>query len=151
MTTRYYVHGDKIENKDELYYCAHCDAFVSENHFSEKEHKRTDKERYDLSIQGWNRLKQNSKNYHRENNSPNLFSHLPNPRKPKNSSFYRWLKKQKHRDDSIGDLANDALNDKNFPQSTNSLQKMKLHLSAKFACSAAIESLEEAYTEFNLS
>jgi hypothetical protein len=34
MTTRHYLHGDKIEGTDDQYFCQRCDAFVLSEHFA---------------------------------------------------------------------------------------------------------------------
>lgn len=149
MATRYFFHGDEVEAKPGQFYCAYCDAFVNEKHFSEISHSGTDKERYDRSVKGWEILMENSKgNLHRPSNASNLFSSLPKPRNPKSSPFYRWLVKQQDRDDPIGDLSNDVQRDQGFPIEIGSLEKIKSHLIDQFACNEAIQALEEAHEEF---
>ena len=75
----------------------------------------------------------------------NLFSDLP---KKKYGKFYKWLKKQKNRDDPVGDLAIDALRDESFPTDTDSFVIIKNHLSFNRACEKAIQALTEAFNEF---
>lgn len=149
MATRYYFHGDEVEDEPGRYYCAYCDWFVDQKHFTEESHSGTDKERYDRSMKSWTVLKKNSQgNLHRPINASNIFSSLPKPKKPKTSPFYRWLVKQQDRDDPIGDLSKDTQRDKGFPVETSLLEKIKKHLIHQFACNEAIQALEEAYQEF---
>jgi GNAT superfamily N-acetyltransferase/uncharacterized protein YozE (UPF0346 family) len=149
MTKRYYFHGDKIEDELEQYYCAYCDMFADEKHFSEILHSGTDKERYDRSVKGWKILKKNGNNsFHRLDNALNLFLKLPKPKNPKTSSFYRWIIKQKNRNDSIGDLSNDIRQDKLFPLETNSLKQIRKYLWNNSTCDEVIEALEKAHMEF---
>ena len=105
---RYYLHGDVSEINHNKYYCALCDTFKQKEHFySDKFHKVNNQENYSAALQ---RFKNASKTFLKYNIRPskvaNLFSDIP---KKKFGKFYRWLKKQKERDDPIGDLANDAL------------------------------------------
>ncbi len=149
MAKRSYFHGDEVEEQPGQYYCAYCDLFVSEKHFSETTHSGSDKEIYYHSVKGWKVLKKNSAGrLQRPNNASNLFSNLPNLKKPKTGTFYRWLVKQQDRDDPIGDLSNDAQRDKEFPLETSSLEKLRNHLIARLACNEAVQALEEAHKEF---
>ena len=149
MTTRYYFHGDRLIDEPSKYYCAYCDSFVDDKHFSETQHSGTDKARYDQSDKGWKVLSKKSiGRLHRPNNASNLFSSLSKPKKPETIPFYRWLLKQQDRDDPIGDLAKDIQRDKSFPIRTSSLQKLKDHLITKSPCDEAIQALEEAHAEF---
>lgn len=68
-------------------------------------------------------------------------------------TFYSWLKKQKDRDDPIGDLASDVLRDSTLDtvKKSNSLASWRSHLNQKGAPSQAIEALEEAFTEWKLT
>ena len=149
MPTRYYFHGDEVENEPGLFYCTYCDSFVDENHFLEKQHSGTDKERYDRCVKSWESVgKKDRGDFHRPSNASNLFFSLPKPKKVQTSPFYRWLAKQKDREDPIGDLSNDVQRDKSFPIETDSLEKIKSHLIRQSACNGAIQALEEAHEEF---
>jgi uncharacterized protein YozE (UPF0346 family) len=59
--------------------------------------------------------------------------------------FYTWLREQRKRDDPIGDLARDAMADKNFPQALN---RVRSHLLNAGACSEALVAFNEARKEF---
>jgi uncharacterized protein YozE (UPF0346 family) len=149
MPKRYYFHGDEVEDQPGQYYCAYCDLFVNEEHFSDTTHSGSDKERYDRSVKGWKVLKENSAGrLQHPSNAPNLFSSLPNPKKPQTGPFYRWLVKQQDRDDPIGDLSKDVQRDTKFPLETSSIEKLRNHLIARLACDEAIQALEEAHKEF---
>jgi len=137
MPKRYYFHGDKVN--DTQYYCACCDLFVDKQHF-ETHFLDINRERYNKS--------KIPNNFYRPLDSVNLFSHLPKLKKVKGGLFYRWLIKQSHRDDPIGDFSNDAQRDENFPSNTNSLNELKKYLIQNLACSEAIQTLEEAYSLF---
>jgi hypothetical protein len=63
----------------------------------------------------------------------------------KKLSFYDWLCEQKKRDDIIGDLAYDAIRDKERPETSN-IKDWRIHLS--FGCDGAKEALEEAFKEY---
>ena len=145
MPKRYYLHGDLVTLSK--YYCAICDAFEEEQHFySNKFHWMNNRQKYIDSIE--RRKKANKtflKNNVRPANSINLFSDI---QKKKNGKFYIWLKKQKERDDPIGDLAKDALEDESFPIETDSLKRIRTHLFNIHACDEAIQALSEAFDEY---
>ena len=149
MATRYYFHGDEVEGQTGQYYCAYCDLFVNEKHFSEVSHSGTDKERYDRSLKGWKVLKKNSQGgLQRPNDAYNLFSSIHKPKKLKTGPFYRWLMKQQDRDDPIGDLSKDVQRENGFPLESGSLEILRNRLIGQFACNEAIQALEEAHEEF---
>ncbi len=149
MPTRYYFHGDELEEAPGQYHCGYCDLAVSKEHFAETKHSGTDKERYDRSVKGWKILQENTQwRLVRPKNAKNLFSHLPAPKKPKTSPFYRWLMQQDGRDDPIGDMALDVQRDRNFPSDSGSLDILTGYLVRKLAHAEAIQALEEAHAEF---
>lgn len=144
---RYYLHGDKYELIPNKYYCSLCDAFEEKEHFSSNVfHNVNNQENYLSALQRFkNANKDFLKKYYRPSKAVNIFSDIP---QKKIGRFYRWLKKQKDRDDPIGDLANDALSDKFFPTETDSLEVIKTHLIVKRPCDEAIQALDEAFDEF---
>lgn len=147
--TRYYVHGDCSEAELDTYFCASCDLFVSREHFDTKTHSTSDGDRFRRSLKAWREAEKTSlKNFQRPQNAENIFKHLQRPPKQRTSRFYRWLKKQKERDDPISDLAMDVARDSSFPSSSDSNKRIELHLVAKKACPEAILALEEAWREF---
>jgi uncharacterized protein YozE (UPF0346 family) len=62
--------------------------------------------------------------------------------------FYRWLTKQKGRDDSIGDIARDARLDPDFPRRIRSGGALCDYLQNRGACMAAIEAADRAWGEY---
>ncbi len=58
--------------------------------------------------------------------------------------FETWIKKQKHRDDRVGDVARDFIRG----QKTRPRKTVRDSMRAFSACEAAWESLEEAEFEF---
>jgi uncharacterized protein YozE (UPF0346 family) len=63
-------------------------------------------------------------------------------------AFYAWLKPQRGRDDSIGDLARDALRDRYFPQHMDDYDALYLHLFETGACPAALRAFDRAWAEY---
>jgi uncharacterized protein YozE (UPF0346 family) len=60
-------------------------------------------------------------------------------------SFKRWIIKHKDDDTPIGDLARDMIDDKNCP---NAYGKMCNHLKHMRACAAALETLDDAWSQY---
>ena len=149
MAERYYIHGDAIENMDNKFYCGYCDTFELKDHFSLSSHGKDNEDRFIMSLK---RLKNANpkflKEYVRPKEASNLFSHVLKI-KPKISRFYRWLEKQKDRNDPIGDLAIDALEDSKYPKDRNTLHSIKNYLIFNRASDEALQALDEAFYEFN--
>jgi uncharacterized protein YozE (UPF0346 family) len=61
--------------------------------------------------------------------------------------FRDWLKRQKNRDDPIGDFATDMLRDSSFPIEDN-LENIHVHLHVLRACMEAHVSLDEAWNAY---
>jgi hypothetical protein len=59
-------------------------------------------------------------------------------------TFFQWCKTQKKRDDAIGDLARDILQDRDHPRG-NDYTRWQNHLYDREACGGAIETLERAF------
>lgn len=145
---RMYLHGDLYALAPNKYYCALCDSIEVQEHFyADDFHKINNQEKFNRSLSG---MKKANKVFLKFNTRPkdtvNLFSAVP---KKKYGKFYRWLKKQKDREDPIGDLAKDALEDNSFPFGTDSHKIVKCHLISKQACSEAIQALKEAFDEYD--
>jgi uncharacterized protein YozE (UPF0346 family) len=64
------------------------------------------------------------------------------------ATFYQWLISQIDRPDNVGDIARDAKTDKTFPNELQAYQEYENYLSKLGACSAAIESLKDAWLEY---
>ncbi len=71
--TRYYVHGDRIEVKEKLYYCSRCDGFLAEGHFSNCLRKGNDDDisRYYRGLRNLKVLKK--KGFYRLKEAENIF------------------------------------------------------------------------------
>ncbi len=142
MRERYYIHGDAHEIIDNKFYCAQCDSFEHKDHFSLSGHLIENHERYLISL----KILKKSDNS-RPKDSVNLFANLPKI-KPKVGKFYRWLEKQKDRNDPVGDFARDAISDNNFPKDRGSVIMLRQYLITKRACDEALVTLKEAHAEF---
>ena len=64
------------------------------------------------------------------------------------TAFVPWLRKQRNRDDPVGDLANDTCRDTEMPKDVRSYRSFKGYLERIPACSGAIRALERAYAEY---
>lgn len=64
------------------------------------------------------------------------------------NKFYSWIKKQKNRDDPIGDLAKDIISDRKFPKSIDNLKTHTSYLVYKGACQGALDALNIAWNEY---
>ena len=62
-------------------------------------------------------------------------------------TFNKYLKKQIGRNDPIGDLAEDARRDAQFPP-VNSLKALVSYLESRGACGDAIDSARDAWKEY---
>lgn len=70
---RYYIHGDRYELDHERYYCAECDVFFSESHFSQA-HSENHYARYEAASKNIEKHLKGSKEYFRPVSPENLFS-----------------------------------------------------------------------------
>jgi len=140
---RYYLHGDRSEEDPLLYFCALCDLFMREDHFTQ--HGAKNRERYDRSRACFKNL---SSRFARPKNAISLAESWPKPISPPKSSFYRWLSKQIDRDDPIGDIAIDVLRDKSFPTNSQALPRLERHVLLKGGHEDALTALREAFSEF---
>jgi hypothetical protein len=62
--------------------------------------------------------------------------------------FTSWLLQQSNRNDPIGDVARDALQDRDKP---TGIRQWRSHLQQLHACDGAKRSLERAYDEYRTS
>lgn len=70
---RYYIHGDRYELDHDSYYCAECDVFFDEAHFS-KPHRENHFVRYEAAAKGIKQLMKGSEEYFRPEAPENIFS-----------------------------------------------------------------------------
>jgi uncharacterized protein YozE (UPF0346 family) len=149
MAKRYYIHGDLVVNMDNQFYCALCDTFELKEHFNLPDHVNRNEDKFTMSFEGLKRANPKFlKEYIRPKEAVNIFSYVLKT-KPKISSFYRWLVKQKDRDDPIGHLSNDAIGDSKFPKDRKTLHTIKNYLISKRAYDESLQALGEAFYEFN--
>lgn len=74
---RWYAHGDQVENKPNLYYCASCDFFLPREHFAEHEntpHRKPNLDKYAESLKKWKKKYSKLADFRRPSNPPNLFA-----------------------------------------------------------------------------
>ncbi|MFC2738961.1 MAG: sterile alpha motif-like domain-containing protein [Prevotella sp.] len=64
-------------------------------------------------------------------------------------SFYEWLVLFRGVDRPIGDLAQDALRDPDFPKHKN-FEEIRDHLQAKHASQEALKTLDDSYVYYKL-
>lgn len=145
---RYYFHGDVNELNINKYFCALCDSFEYKEHFySDDNHKANNQGKYVDSLNRYKKANKNFyKNFLRPAKTENLFSSISYKI---NGNFYSWLTKQRDRDDPVGNLARDVMSDKSFPKETDSFSIIKIHLVIKNASDEVIQTLREAFDEFN--
>jgi uncharacterized protein YozE (UPF0346 family) len=70
------------------------------------------------------------------------------PTSERRTPFFRWLSKQRKREDTIGDFARDAVADFNFPRWAGDCDAIANYLRAQDACNGAIGVLCEAWAEW---
>jgi hypothetical protein len=64
------------------------------------------------------------------------------------SGFKTWLRTQARREDAVGDLARDAIQDRCWPRGSASLHHLDKHLEKHGAIPEAIEALYVAFSEW---
>jgi len=155
LRRRQYLHGDRDEDDPEKYYCAKCDIFFGAAHFSVEHRVHDSHERFLSGLDAWMRDPEQKVRARRSLNAPNLFEAdalaARAAREASRSPFYRWLEKQKGRNDPVGDLAGDILADRSFPVDVDSLGAAREHLSTKNAHPAAMDALKQAWKRFSAS
>lgn len=146
---RYYVHGDGAEDKAGKFFCAGCDLFSARSHFSGECSTKNHYERYSNSLNDWGFLQENHPGkYYRPGDCINIFSGMKPPVAVQ-SSFYKWLARQRKRNDIIGDLAGDVRDDRKFPIGEGRIGQIRSHIRySLYSCNAALGALDEAWREF---
>lgn len=150
MPIRYYLHSDKVESKQDSYFCAFCDMFTTSDHFTENSHSGGHRQRLALTKKSLdNLMRANPSKFYRPRLAENLVENWPKKSKPAQGRFYRWLMRQTDRDDPIGDLAEDVKRDTSYPMERDSLKAIRFYLTCRCACEEVLQALEEAWSEFN--
>lgn len=151
--TRYYVHGDRHQERADLYYCARCELFDFAQHFNDEAHVSTRVAWYERSIKCWRRLKTICRTKNRPVDTPNIIAEVvlseARHERAARSPFFNWLVRQTKRDDPIGDLAADAIRDKAFPRAEKSADTVRAYLLDKRASPEALLAYDEARVEFS--
>jgi hypothetical protein len=130
LPIRYYVHGDLHHEEPNSYYCHQCDLFAPKSHFDEVAHISGRAQRFQESLRAWKfHAKESKDRFFRPGKAENIIALLAAAdtaeTKTKRSSFFRWLIRQKDRDDPIGDLARDVEFDKDFPAAKPDIVTLK--------------------------
>lgn len=66
-----------------------------------------------------------------------------------NLTFIDWLIRQAHRDDPIGDIARDMLDDPHWPESGTILADFRDYLTSVRASDLALQALQQAWNEWS--
>lgn len=67
--------------------------------------------------------------------------------KRKRMNYTEWLKNHKGQETAIGDLADDVLQDRDFPK-TNNYEEMRSYLSLKTMDMLVLRTFEDSYTKY---
>lgn len=157
---RYYLHGDVVEDDPTKCYCARCDVFWPLSHLIPTSYHSDGKdgERFLSNLASWNSPTFRERGrYFRPDGAPNILetSALAEQavrdaaraaREADRSPFHRWLEEQRDRNDPIGDLAVDILNDEQFPSSALTLREVEEHLAGYGA--HIIRAVRRAWQDF---
>jgi len=133
MKTRHYLHGDLVDGRPGVHFCAFCDSFVPVDHFQTAHAELDHGKRLLNSIERWNRLDDSDRNgRYRPDSAENVLYIAAveerNKHEAARSDFHRWLETQVDRDDPVGDLAKDVMIDDEFPVGIESSTEMERHL-----------------------
>lgn len=63
-------------------------------------------------------------------------------------SFYEWLMQQRDRDDVVGDVANEAARDPDFPKGWTNYDRIRSYIYAKTKDSDVLQAVAEAWAEY---
>lgn len=151
---RYYLHGDVEEDDPTKCYCARCDLFVEHTHFGATAHHSggTDGERYLASLTRWQRLSKSDKgDRRRPDEVPNVLAASAvaarDAFEASRAPFHRWLAAQKGRNDPVGDLASDAVQDKAFPVAAVTRREVEDYVSRHG--DHVVKAVRQAWREFS--
>jgi uncharacterized protein YozE (UPF0346 family) len=159
LLPRYYLHGDESETEPSKFYCAQCDTFEEAPHFEAEHELESVVYRYERNMSYWRGPDNTSKlRFSRPDAAINVLEPLVRAFKENeeaqqklNSAFYRWLGTKIKRNGPIGDLADDAVSDKNFPRREASVEKLVAYLQSRRASREAIATLRRAHKSFEKS
>ncbi len=133
--TRYYLHGDVVVDDPTHCYCLRCDLFVELAHFegASDHDDGEDGERYLASLARHNALPRARKAARgRPDDAPNVLAARAVAERAayqaSRAPFHRWLELQRDRDDMVGHLAGDILQDKTFPVGVTTRRQVEEHL-----------------------
>lgn len=150
--TRVYLHGDEQGGRPEKFYCGLCKKCYPAPHF-EAEHGNDNLETYLQSLRNWRRRPVAEKYERwRPDYAQNLFelsamrAEYATPATP--GEFFKWLQRQKDRNDLIGDLASDARRDVDYPVAAETLDEVLNYLARQTWDPDVLDAVVEAWAEY---
>lgn len=152
---RHYVHGDQYERDSAKFYCVHCDDFVEDKHFG-REHPGRAEERYFQSLEGWlRRSERGQTDMRRPSDATNVLAAVAAAqraaREQARSAFHRWIEQQVGRNDPVGDLAEDIMQDRKFPTSASSRDAIGDYLMGRSSHRGVMDAFKTAWRRFEAS
>ena len=66
-------------------------------------------------------------------------------------TFTEWLRTKRGKDSPLGDLADDAASDRQWPSEATTLERFRLRLACAGACSEARDTLDAAWRAYERS
>lgn len=151
MKTRHYLHGDLVDGRPGVHFCAPCDSFVPVDHFEAAHAEFDHGKRLLNSLERWNRLDESDRNgRYRPDSAENVLYIAAIEERDKHeatrSDFHKWLEKQVGRNDPVGTLAEDVMSDDDFPVGIESAIVMERHLERHG--DHVVEAVRDAWRDF---
>lgn len=151
--TRFYLHGDRHEERLQDYFCRACDQFVAADHFESDGHGDHGK-RHLEAVKMWDRgVARWKMPLRRAVNAPNILAARAQEwlraTQSARGEFHRWIEAQQGRSDSVGDLAKDVLRDANFPTHVQTLAELRSYIEDVAQWHGPLEAAKKAWREFS--
>ena len=149
---RFYLHGDRHEDRPNEFYCRACDSFEGAEHFDSDQH-RDHGRRYFDSLKMWDRSVARWKlPQRRAINADNILAAraLEERRATEaaRGGFHRWIEQQVGRSGRIGDLARDIMRDDSFPTRATTRNEVVQHIQLAATWDVPVAVANEAWDEF---
>ncbi len=149
---RYYLHGDRHEDRPGEFYCRACDFFVDRKHFDSDQH-RDHGRRYFDSQKMWERSVARWKlPLRRAINADNILAVRATEElraaEAARGDFHRWIEQQLERSGSIGDLARDIMRDESFPAHASTRDEVVGYVQFAATWDAPVAAANDAWDEF---